>query len=170
MNKKDEYWFWVFEAISAPKRTNCIYYYDKVNDELFALELRANEICPKYRNNYTAQDNSIKLRFERKIANIKKESADFISLPKLTTDEKKIFLKGFIDGVLNDEILKLKLQHELVNFSDMDNFYFKADIKSLNIKEYIRFDMAQGKWLADKVAEIYSPIGITEKTEVCGKG
>jgi hypothetical protein len=165
MNKLDEYAFWIMRAITEPDESERMHFYDKELNQLFSLSNKNNQLSPLYRNSFTENKEDSYKKFAEGINKVKRRDASIIQLPRLTFEEKKDFLNAYLSNV-HDPILKDKLRIELNSFSKKDEFKFKADLKSLDKTFYLKEDMDRGKFIADKIREIYRPLGITEESEV----
>ena len=162
MNKEDEFWFFVMKAITAATTNNNFYFYDNIEDMLFALKKEKKEFFPIYRN--TARQSTIQNveTISRAIQKVKRLDNQIIQLPKLSLEEKKDFFIGFL-STIKDTLLKSKLQSSIITFSENDDFLFTKKISS---DLDFRYDMGKGKFITDKIKEIYYPLGISEKSKV----
>ncbi len=165
MNKLDEWAFWLMKAITQPQTSNNKYFYDKEFDELFALKFQNNGLLPIFRNTITENNIVIVDTFVSKIHKIENFDKSIITLPKLSLEEKKIFLIQFISDIENSSI-RNELNNEINSFSESDDFNFKLNLKKANPQLYLKFDMDKGKFIFSKINQIYEPLGITEKSVV----
>ena len=114
-------------------------------------------------NKFTANNSFIKQKLQEKILKLK--DINYIILPKLTIVEKKMFLTSFITSI-DDIHLKIQLENELNQFTDEDDFGFEIDIKEKNYNLYSKYEMMKGRYLVEMVKKKYTPLGITEQTDI----
>lgn len=163
MNPKDEYWFWLSQAITSPSETRVIYFYDIMDDILFAVKIEDNNIFPAYRNSITKENEGIKNAFSRQLSKVASSSEHIIQLPHLTLESKRAFFYKFI-GHIKDTQLHSKLTSEINSMTERDPFNFKTNLKEIDPKLFYQYEMEKGKFITSKIKELYSVIGITEDT------
>ncbi|MFL5763617.1 MAG: hypothetical protein ACJ77K_06715 [Bacteroidia bacterium] len=165
MNKVDEYAFWVMRAISEPTASSNEFFFDKYENELFGIKNRNVGLKPIFRNKITEEDPQIVELFSKKIEALRRQDPNIIQLPKLSLAEKTNFLSRFIDQ-FKSHSLYTDLKNEIEGFSERDQFGFKIDLKAIDPKLFLQFDMEKGRFIANMVKQIYSPLGISEKSLV----
>jgi hypothetical protein len=165
MNKRDEYWFWLAKAITEPKNTDNFFYYNKFDDELFAITILEGKTKPFYRNLSTLSNEENNRLFEKNIRDLNSGASNSVLLPRLSLKEKKEFLVRFSEQ-LTDERLKNALLADISELSDNDKFGFKIDLKKEDKNVAYNYDLQRGEYIVDKVREMYFPLGISENTRL----
>lgn len=165
MNEQDEFWFWVMRAISEPNESKNIYFYDKKEDSLFALKKFNNEFLPIFRNSTTQNFKQVNEAFIREISKVQKSNSEIMILPKLSLKEKTDYLFKFVSKIEN-AMVKSQLQSEMVTFTENDDFKLKLDLKSIDSSLNLKYDIDKGVFLANKIKEMYFPLGISEKSKI----
>jgi hypothetical protein len=165
MDKLDEYYFIVMAAITEPSGSDKFYFYNKGQDELFRLGYQAGYYYPLYRNRMTEMNDEVAKKLMEGASMVQNNATSIIQLPRLIFREKKDFLTAYLSNI-TDEKLKAKLEMDVNSFSERDVFNYKTNLKALDSKLYLKWDMDLGRFIAEKTREIYGPMGITEKSKV----
>ncbi len=159
MNEKDKFWFWTLTAISNAD-INFAYYYNKQNDELFALNFKGKEYLPIFKNE-SSSNKALDDAFLRNIGYLKRNLDIIIKLPSLSLNDKKGFLQQFLLEI-TEGLEKEKLKLQVNSYKDNDVFNLNIENKQL----YVKFDIEKGAFLARKVVEYYMPLGISENSKL----
>lgn len=166
MNKTDEYWFWTITSITESIGSGRVFFYDTEDDKLFGPINRADGYEPFYRNGRSKNDSQSQIQFEEKLAKVYNSYPSLILLPRLSFELKRDFLLKFISNIENDSVRSI-LMDELSHFSENDTFNFKTDLKSLDSRVYLKYDIEKGKFCVDNIKLLYEPFGMSHKrTEV----
>jgi hypothetical protein len=154
MNKKDEFWFWVINAITNTYTNEKKYFYDREMDTLLSLSIIENqETTPNLRNNFSYNNEKIIDSLSKLIVKINNKDASIIELPVLSIDEKRNFLLEYINA-FDDENIKIKLLNEMKTITQITEFC-KINLKSIDKNIHLDFDLQRGQFIANKIEEKY---------------
>ena len=155
---------WLMKSLTKNRSDSNNYVFDTETNTLFAYTIEDNILLPWFRNPFIKIDETVK-KFEKELNRVSEGCNFIISLPCLSFEDKREFLNSFI-AKIDSNLTREKLIENLKDFDEYSPFWFSDTVKNIDNDLYRLFERSKWQFIAQKIKEMYEPLGISEDTTV----